>query len=135
MRSLIRGEPDTVIRCYRPLLLASMLLGYLCATLSLPGIITCMFAGALGASGGSLAQYRTERGLWMLAVLFFALYGGIYALLIFGQIGDVLHNAAPMPIALLVDATIGTFFLTTNIRFLYQVGQFNWSISNEPFDA
>ncbi len=71
----------------------------------------------------------------MLAVLYLILYGGIYAIFIFGQICDVVRNAAPTPLAIMVDATLGTVLLSTNFRFMYRVGRINWSISQETLDA
>ena len=73
MWSLIRGEPDAVIRWARPLVLGGMILGFASAWLELPGVIAATFAIGLGASGGSLVGWQYDRGLWMLAGLFLSI--------------------------------------------------------------
>ena len=106
MISLMGGDPEKVVRWAAVLLLGAMLLGFLCAKLEIPGIVTCMFLAALGAGGGMLMQYRTDRGLWMLAALFLVIYCGIYVLFFVGQLGDVLRNAAQPPVGIVVDCSV-----------------------------
>ena len=135
MRSLMRGDPEFVVRWAWLLLLVAMLLGFLCARLEIAGIFTCAFLGALGAGGGMLVQYRTDRGLWMLAALFLVIYCGLYVLFFVGQLGDVLRNAGQAPVGVVVDFSVATLLLSANIRFLFRIARFNWSISRENLDA
>jgi len=129
MWKLIQGDPDTVIRWFRPLLLGAMIGLFLTTRLEIPGLIACIFLGSLGAAGGSFAQYRTNRGLWILAIVFLLMYGLIYAMFTFGQIQDLLRNAARPPIGDAVDLTLGTALLVTNLRFLCRVAHANWRMS------
>ena len=135
MWQLIRGEPDTVIRLFRPLLLTAMIGGYVAAQFDLPGINSFVFMGTLGAAGGSLVQYRNERGLWMFAGLFLLFWGGIYLLITLASFWDIMRNAQQPPISLTVDFTIATILLSTNIRFLFRVARINWALSREPLDT
>ena len=121
----MRGDPDTVVRWAGFLLLGAMLFGFLCAKLDLPGINTCWSLAALGAGGGSLVQYRRDRGLWMLAALYLLIYCGFYVLFFIEQVGDILRNAAQPPLGVGIDFTVATLLLSANIRFLYRVGRFN----------
>lgn len=129
MGSLIRGEPDVVIRWAGALIFGGMLLGIASAWLELPGVITAMFAITLGASGGSLVRWRYERGLWMLAGLFFLVFAAIYGLYIYGQGRDLVRGAARPDVGLAIDFSLGTLLLSSTIRFLWRVAKYNWNLS------
>jgi hypothetical protein len=89
MWSLLRGEPDRVIRWAGPLILCGMAVAFLSARLGTPGLLTAFQVIALGAMGGSLAQWRTDRGLWMLSGLFFGVWTASYGLCLYGEIHDI----------------------------------------------
>ena len=63
MKRLLRGDPEYVIRWYRLILAAALVVGLIVVQLDWPGVIACVFAAALGAAGGSFGAYRSERGL------------------------------------------------------------------------
>jgi hypothetical protein len=135
MWSLIRGEPDVVIRWGGPLLLGGMLFGFASARLELPGVITAMFAIGLGASGGSLVRWRHERGLWMLAGLFLLGYAVTYGLFIYGQVLDIVRGAPRPNVGLMIDFSLGTTLLSITLRFLWRVAKYNWTFSRESGNA
>ena len=134
MWSLMRGEPAFVVRFAAPLILLGMLMGFVCANLELPGVITSVYAIALGASGGSLVRWQTDRGLWMLAGVFLLLFISIYGLIIIGQVSDLLRGAPQPDVGLVLDFTIATVLLCANLRFLFRVARFNWALSQQPHD-
>ena len=43
-------------------------------------VVSAWTLGGLGAMSGSFDNWRTERGLWMLAALFLLIFGGFFAL-------------------------------------------------------
>lgn len=131
MWSLIRGEPDAVIRWGGPLILGGMLLGFAAARIGLPGVITAVFAIGLGASGGSFAGWRHERGLWMLAGVFIVFFTTFYGLSIFGQIRDFVRGAPQNSIGMSIDFSLATMLLSTNLRFLWRVAKYNWRLSRK----
>ena len=135
MKRLLRGDPEYVIRWYRLILAAALVVGLIVVQLDWPGVITCVFTAALGAAGGSFGAYRSERGLWMLAALYLLIYGGIYGIIAFAHVHDVLRNALPTPLPIIIDATVGTLILTINLQFLFAAGRINWALSNNPIDA
>lgn len=135
MWSLIRGEPDVVIRWAGPLILVGMLLGFASARLECPGVITAMFAIGLGACGGSLVHWRHEHGLWMLAGLFLLVHCAIYGLFIYGQVRDIFRGAPQLDVGLMIDFGIGTMLLSGTLRFLWRVTKYNRTFSRESGTA
>ena len=129
MTSLLRGEPDTVIRWAGPLILAGMILGVASARLEIPGIISAGFCVGLGAAGGSLVAWRTDRGLWMLAGLFLLVYCAIYGLMMYGKVTDLMRGPPGGGIGLIVDLAVATSLLSGTIRLLWRVTRYNWALS------
>lgn len=130
--SIIRGEPDAVIRWARPLMITGVVLVFASVRLHFPGVIVGTFAITLGACGRSFVDWRREQGLWMLAGLFFLMFLAAYGLVIFGQLRDVVRGAPQPGILLMVEVSLGTILLSTVLRFLWRVGRFNWQLSKEP---
>jgi hypothetical protein len=135
MWSFIRGEPDAVVRWAGPLILFGMLLGFTSARLEIPGVISAVYAVFLGASGGALAQWRTDRDLWMLAGLFLLFCGAFYGVIIYSEIDDIVCGALGPEIGLLIDFSIGTTLLSISLRFLWRVARYNWTFSRESSNA
>ncbi len=131
MRHLFRGEPDMVIRAAPWLILFGILVALVSTQLVFAPVIIALFAIGLGASGRTFEQWRTERGLWMLAVLFLLMNCGFYVLITVGQLNDILGAARAFDLMLFIDFTIGTTLLVAQIKFLKYVGRENWKISRE----
>jgi hypothetical protein len=106
-------------------------LAFMAAQLDTPGLISAFYAVGLSAMGGSMAQWRTERGLWMLAGLFLLVWGAIYGISLYGEFQDFVRGA-PMGVGLLIDVTVATAILSTKLRFLWRVAQYNWRFSRQP---
>jgi hypothetical protein len=129
--SFIRGEPDAIIRWAPTLILVGMALAFVSAQFEIPGLISSFYAIGLGASGGAMAKWRTERGLWMLAGLCLVLWGAIYGMNLYGEFHDALIGAKT-DFGLVIDFCIATAILSTNLRFLWRVAQCNWCFSRQP---
>ena len=74
----------------------------------------------LGACGGSLQAWRTERGLWMLSGFFLAISLAVYSLLQYAAVVDMLHNRRP-PAPIAIDASLGMALLFVQTRLLLTV--------------
>ncbi len=136
MWSLIRGEPEAVIRWAGPLLVVGLLLGFASTQLEAPlGVITSVFAIALGAVGGTFIHWRQERGLWMLAVFFMLVFGAIYAMFVFGQVRDIVRGARQPDVGVMIDGALGTLLLLATLRFLRRMAKDNWTFSRESGNA
>ena len=79
MKSFFQGEPRVVIHCAPGLLIVGILWFFASALVDGHGIITALFAVSLGAAGASLERWQSERGLWMLAGLYFVIWVVIYS--------------------------------------------------------
>lgn len=102
--------------------------------------IACWFAGfalsgmmlfGVGAMGGSMGEYRTEKGIWMLAALFLAIFGALYATFLFYGVVDQLAGRAPAGL-LAIDAIFSTSILGFMVRFLWTVALLNRRVGSSP---
>jgi len=134
-RSLLRGEPDVVIRWAGLFLIVGMLTWYVSSRFHSPGAISAVFAIGLGAIGGSLMKWQTERGLWMLAGFFLLIDCGLYGVMTFCNVRDMLRGVARGGVGLVLDFSVGTSLLSTTVRFLWRVARYNWTLSRESSDA
>ncbi|MEM6689730.1 MAG: hypothetical protein AAF664_09910 [Planctomycetota bacterium] len=91
--------------------------------------VSALMLGGLGAMSGCFAEWRTERGLWMLGALFLLVFGGFSLLITYHQIADWFAGRAPLRGLLAVDWFIGTTTLTYMVRFLWAVTYWNGRVS------
>jgi hypothetical protein len=133
MLSFLRGEPDVIIRWGGLLLLGGMALALVSACFKIPGIISAMHFMALGAAAGTLVQWRTDRGLWMVAGLFLAIFSAIYGMFLFGQFRDMVAGVQ-VGVGLAIDGGVATALLITMLRFLWRVTRYNWQLSRRPVE-
>ena len=85
----------------------------------------------LGAMSGSFDNWRTERGLWMLGLLFLLIFGGFYVIITYHQVAGWIAGRAPLAGRICIDWIIATSVLTLKIRFLWGVTYWNRRISRE----
>jgi hypothetical protein len=131
----IQGSPYEIVRFAGLPMLTGFLLAFVSARYHVGGVITGLFLISLGACGGTLTEWRTERGLWMLAGLFLVMNCTIYCLFAYGQMRDWVRGAPAAGLGTTIDFVLGTTLLTTNIRFLAKVTQQNLELSRQSGDV
>ena len=127
--AFFRGEPNAIVPIGPYLLVCGMAAIGLSTFADGSGIITAFFVAGLGAAGAGLSEWRTERGLWMLAALLFLMYGFVYVCSCFGQLMDALRGAPANNTALVLDLSFGTLVLLATLRFLLKIAKENYVIS------
>ena len=85
---------------------------------------------SLGASGAVFRDWRSERGLWMLACLFLLLFGFVYCLCVYGELRDLWQGRGFPGWGVWVDALIGMALLSSHVRILAQIVRLNFKISD-----
>jgi hypothetical protein len=105
-----------------------MLLGIACWLGGLK--ISAMMLVGIGAMAASLSNWRTERGLWMLAGLFLVMYGGIYLSLLILSIQQVIAGRAGQGV-LAFDVVIGTCSLGVAVRTFWAMTCWNFHMPRE----
>jgi hypothetical protein len=98
------------------------------------GIVIAFFLGALGAAGASLSRWRTEPGLWMLAVLFLVLFFALYLTFCYGQLRDAWNGAPRVDLVAAAEFAVATLLLVTLLRFLTSVAMENYCLSKSRND-
>lgn len=130
MWQILRGDAEAVVH-WAPFLTIG---GFGIAGLSIAfddhGIITGFFLAALGVSAAGLSEWRSERGLWMLATVYLPIYGCVYSLIILSNIIDALRGVPANGPALVVDSSLGTLLLVALLRFVLKVARENYYVSN-----
>ena len=92
------------------------------------GILSCFAALYLGATSGSVRSYRTEPGIWMLAMLFVCITAPIWTIFMLADIVPALRGTRAMPWPLVVDASVCTMLFGEANRVLFSVAWHNWRI-------
>ena len=129
MRSFLQGNPATIVDRV-PILIIFGVVGFgLSRIANGHGGITAFFVFGLGVAGASLSSWRSERGLWMLAALYFLINATIYWLIVWAQLRDVIRGIRPESVALAVDMFMGTALLAIEIRFLARIAKNNFALS------
>jgi hypothetical protein len=131
MLSFLSGEPDAVIRWALVLFVGGMALAFISAKLETPGVLSAFQAAALGAIGASLVQWRTDRGLWMLAGFLLVFWSALYCLCLYGEVRDIVAGAQ-IEVGLAIDVTIAMSLYSIMLRFLWRVTRYNWRLSRRP---
>lgn len=126
LNSIINGEPESITKVAAPGMLLAFPALFLIARCEIPGILSCGQFAALSASAAMLIEYRTERGLWMLAALFSVCWIAIYGLCLLGEILD--PNRGNASLSLAIDAAISMFIMQTHIRFLWKTARSNYQL-------
>jgi hypothetical protein len=129
MWSILRGDPAAIVSWGPYLLFAGIALFGLSLLDFDHGTVTGFLAIGLGASGGAFTKWRSERGLWMLAILFLLMNAFVYFCFCFGQVRDALRGVLPDNIALTVDVSLGALLLLVQMRFLVRVARANYYVT------
>ena len=85
-----------------------------------------MMATALGAASGSFQEWRGNRGLWMLAVLFLLMFAPIYITFF---ILEIFGSRSELTVLNVLDFSLATVLLGKICRLLVSVLVRNWQIS------
>ncbi|TWT72795.1 hypothetical protein Pla123a_40940 [Posidoniimonas polymericola] len=94
----------------------------------LPGVLTAFQAVFLAVTAVSLSEYRAERGLWMLAMLYFAISVALYAIFLVQGILDEIRGVRA-PVSLAIDVALITILLGGQVGFLWRVAVINRRLS------
>ncbi|HEV2295255.1 MAG TPA: hypothetical protein VGR35_15490 [Tepidisphaeraceae bacterium] len=94
--------------------------------------VTPMMATALGAGCGSLGEWRRDRGLWMLAVVFLLMFFPIYLAFV-GM--ELFGSKSELSILQIIDFSIATMVVGQLCRVLVSVAVHNWRYSHGPSRA
>lgn len=102
-----------------------MLLGIACWLGDLR--ISAMMLGGVGAMAASLSNWRTERGLWMLAGLFLVMYGGIYLSLLILSVQQWMAGRGGRGL-MAFDIALGTGCLGVALPFIWAMTCWNFRL-------
>ena len=125
---LLNGNPEAVTARLPLLIVPAFAACLLSANFDLPGLLSFAQLFALSVSAASFTNYRTERGLWMLAALFFSIWTSIFFMWIFGQSRDLMRGVAP-PASLIIDGAVALFVIRIHLKFLWTTAKFNFALS------
>jgi hypothetical protein len=131
---LLRGDPTAITTYANHLFVGGFVLTGLSLLMGGNGILTGFFLAGIGGAGLFLAEWRSDRGLWMLAGLFLIINLFVYGCFCVGQIRDAIHGVQIEGLALLIDVTLATGLLIATIRFLTRVAVENFASSRRAQD-
>ncbi len=108
----------------------------------LPAIIACFVSGNFGGAllltcvhtfifavlAASMSEYKTDKGLWMLAALFAAIWTGLLALWTYGLFLD-LQRGVQFQVVVAIDGFFAMFVMGLMVRFLWKTARLNYLLS------
>lgn len=89
-------------------------------------VVAPMMATALGATCASFSVWRTERGLWMLGVVFLLGWGPIYLGFAYAELFG--GGSGDLSIGAWLDFSCGTVVLGYLCRVLFAASVHNWRV-------
>jgi hypothetical protein len=128
--AILQGDPQWVTRRLPALMLPAFAGCVLCARYDIPGLLSCFQLAAFAVSAAMLADFQIEKGLWVLAGLFFVFWVGISLTWLVGETRDWVRGVAP-PATLMADAAMATAIMHGHTRFLWKTVLRNWAFSRE----
>jgi hypothetical protein len=126
--ALFHGDPDSVTSRLALLMLPAFIGCFVCGRFDVPGLLSCFQLAAFAVSAAMLTDFRVERGLWMLAALFFVIWAGISLMWLYGETHDLIRGVAP-PTTLVVDAAIATSIMHSHTKYLWKIAIRNMAVS------
>jgi len=94
------------------------------------GILTCAHLLGFGVLAASMTQYKTDKGLWMLALFLFVFYLGLMAMWMCGTFVDFRRGKGfVFNCSIAVDAFFGLSLGRLMVRFLWKTAKLNYLIS------
>jgi hypothetical protein len=128
MLAILQGDPEAVTRRLPilglPAIIACFVSGYFGGAL----LLTCVHAFGFAVLAGSMTEYKTDKGLWMLALLFAAIWGGLLSMWTYFEFLDLWRGAA-LEVGLAIDVFFTMFLMRLMVRFLWKTAKVNYSLS------
>lgn len=128
MLAILRGDPEAITRrlpiMMLPAIIACFVSGYFGGAL----LLTCVHAFAFAVLAASMTEYKTEKGLWMLALFFAVFWAGLLAIGTYFQFLD-LWRGAPFEVGLAIDVFFTMLLMRLMVRFLWKTAKWNYSLS------
>jgi len=88
--------------------------------------ITGVMGGLFGALYGSLDSYRTQRGIWMLALFYAVLALVLYSTFLYFSVVDAMAGRQAVQWWLAIDASLATGALGATVRMAGSIAWHNW---------
>ncbi|MEQ1826005.1 MAG: hypothetical protein ABL921_08655 [Pirellula sp.] len=80
MQSILQGDPEAITRRLPLVALPAIIACIVTAQFGGFGILTFVHLFAFAILAASMTEYKTEKGLWMLALLFAGIWSGLIAM-------------------------------------------------------
>jgi hypothetical protein len=128
MLAILQGDPEAITRrlpiMMLPAIIACFVSGYFGGALLLTCVHTFMFA----VLAACMTEYKTDKGLWMLALFFAVFWAGFLAMGTYAQFLDW-WRGAPFQVGLAIDVFFAMFLMRLMVRFLWKTAKLNYLLS------
>ncbi len=128
MLLILRGDPEAITRRLPLMMLPAILVCFASAQFGGVGILTFAHLFGFAVLAAAMTEYRTEKGLWMLALLFAVIWSAFIVLYMYGQLTDLRRGVAVNGL-LAIDVFFTMFLMRLAVRFLWKTARVNYLIS------
>ena len=127
MLLILRGDPEAVTRQLPIMALPAIVACFVTAQFGGFGILTFVHLFGFAVLAASMTEYKTEKGLWMLALLFAVIWTAFILLYMYGQFLD-LRRGVVADWSIAIDAFLTMFLMRLMVRFLSKTAKLNYLI-------
>ena len=128
MLAILHGDPEAITRRLPIMMLPAIVACFVSGNLGGVGMLTCVHTFGFAVLAASLTEYKTEKGVWMFALLFAAIWSGLIAMWLYGQFLD-LRRGVPFQVGIAIDGFFAMFLMRLMVRFLWKTAKVNYSLS------
>lgn len=128
MLPILRGDPEAITQRLPIVMLPAIVACLASARFGGFGLFTFVHLFGFGVLAASMSEYKTDKGLWMLALLFAAIWSGIIAMWMYGQFMDLRRGVA-LNAGIAIDVSCALFLMRLMVRFLWKSARLNYTIS------
>ncbi|MEQ1831115.1 MAG: hypothetical protein ABL921_34535 [Pirellula sp.] len=128
MLAILQGDPEAITRRLPIMMIPAIIACFVSGNLGGVGILTGAHLFGFAVLAASMTEYKTDKGLWMLALLFATIWTGLIGLWMYGQFLDLLRGI-PFQAGIAIDAFFAMFLMRLMVRFLWKTVKLNYSLS------
>ena len=94
MQAILLGDPEVVTQRLPIMALPAIFACVVSAQFDCFGLLTFVHLFGFAILAASMAEFKTDKGLWMLALLFAAIWAGLIVMYTYGQFMDLRRGVA-----------------------------------------
>lgn len=128
MLAILQGDPEAITRRLPIVALPAIIACFVSGNFGGALLLTCVHTFIFAVSAACMTEYKTDKGLWMLALFFAVFWGGFLVMGTYFQFLDG-WRGAPLEVGVAIDGFLAMLLMGLMVRFLWRTAKLNYSLS------